>query len=137
VRVTGAVYLCFENEKVGREALKKLTDLPLEPGAWAALALARRGDKTAVPRVLELFDRMRDFGSVPNLFNVNLRLNAQVLLSNSALKSDVPQPPRAAPNRPWGHEVDYDELSAWWRQHSAKITLHDPWLDTLSKQKID
>jgi hypothetical protein len=132
VRVVGAVYLCFENEKAGIAELGKLTQIPDEPGAWAALTLARRGQKNAVPRMLEVFK-----GNPRGRFYTNLRFRAQVLLSNSAQKSGVPQPPRADPMRPWGDEVDFADFQAWWQQHEARITLHDPWLAMLSKQKID
>lgn len=134
VRVAGAVYLCFDNEKAGKEELAKLTKLEEEAGAWAALTLARRGDKNAVPRMIEIF---KGGDGRLTMVDVGLRFNAQVLLSNSAKHSGVIQPPRADPMRPWGHQVDYDELRAWWQQNSAKITLNDPWLDVLSKQKVD
>lgn len=132
IRVVGAIYLTFENDKLGKEELARLTKLPDEPGAYAALALARRGDKNAVPRLLEVFK-----GNPQGRFYTNLRLNTLALLSNSAKKSSVPQPTQNVPRLGWGDQVDFNALDAWWREHSAKVTLHDPWLETLARQKID
>jgi hypothetical protein len=134
VRVAGAIYLCFEDEKLGMNELAALAKLDDEAGAWASLVLARRGQKDAVPGVLQVFNAGHPRG---NRFYTNLRFNAQVLLSNSAHQSGVPQPPRADPMRPWGDEVDFAAIQAWWRQHAAKINVHDPWLERLTKQKID
>ena len=55
IRVAGAVYLCFEDADAGTAALKRMTEVDGDPGAWAALTLARRGHKDAVPRALEVF----------------------------------------------------------------------------------
>jgi hypothetical protein len=96
------------------------------------LTLSRRGDKDAMPRALQVFKE-----GTRGRFYTNLRFNTQVLLSNSAQKSGVPQPPRADPLRPWGDEVDFDAITGWWAKHADHITLHDPWLGPLSKQKMD
>lgn len=130
IRVVGAVYLCFENEKAGMKELEKLTKLDHEAGGWAALTLGRRGQKDAVPRVLELF---RDV-EVSNRFAVQLRLNALVLLSNSARKSGVLQPPREPV---WPDRIEFARINGWWQEHAKKITLHDPWMETFTRQKID
>src|SRR5262249_17031750 len=50
VRVAAAVYLCYEDEAAGVAELRKLLALPEEAGGWAALTLARRGFKDAMPR---------------------------------------------------------------------------------------
>src|SRR6185503_4199825 len=47
IRVAGAIYLSLENESEGVRALRSFMELPGDPGAWAALNLARRGDKEA------------------------------------------------------------------------------------------
>src|SRR5262249_18383913 len=54
IRVAGAVYLCFEDVEAGTAALRRMTAVEGDPGAWAALTLARRGHKDAVPRALEV-----------------------------------------------------------------------------------
>ncbi len=55
VRVAGAIYLCFEDPVAGTAALKRMTSIDGDAGVWAALTLARRGHKDAVPRALEVF----------------------------------------------------------------------------------
>ena len=95
------------------------------------MTLARRGNKDAVPRVLEIFGDKGEEG-LAGAFHRQLRSSALVLFSNSAHKSDLPQPPYDVSGN-----VEPKAIEAWWRQHSAKITLHDPWLEMLSKQKVD
>jgi hypothetical protein len=145
VRVAAAVYLCYEDEEAGVAALKKLTALEGEPGTWAALTLARRGHADAVPRLLEVFreadEKRARPGDSPDEFRAraaerdehdNLQARALELLSNSAKKSDVPQPPAwTRPNERFGR------LAAWWKQHGDKVKPHDPWLELLAKQKVD
>jgi hypothetical protein len=134
IRTTGAVYLCFENEKLGKEELNRLTKLEGEAGAWAALTLARRGDKTAVPRLLEVFTGPLTINNKQTLFERNLCQQALVLFSNSAQKSGIAQPPRASG---WMEHTDPKEIRAWWKQSADRIILHDPWMEKLARQKID
>jgi hypothetical protein len=137
VRVAGAVYLCYEDAEAGTAALKKLTPLEGDPGVWAALTLARRGDRTAVPRALEVFrdlpaeqkDKLGGMAGVPHR---NLQKRVLVLLSNSARAGGVPQPAL-----PENEEKRLDALLKWWKQHAEKITPQDPWLKLLEKQKVD
>lgn len=123
VRVAAAVYLAFEDERAGMVRLTELAKLTGDPGTWAALTLARRGDKRAVPRLLEVFATDGDSGmhGVPHR---NLQKRARELLSNSAAASGLPQP-------------QANDHQAWWKQHAAKVTLHDPWLPALAKLKVD
>jgi len=86
IQVAGAVYLCFEDETAGKTELKKLMKLPGEPGGWAALTLARRGEKDALPRAL---DMLQESGS---WHADSFRNQIRVLLSNSAKASGLPQP---------------------------------------------
>jgi hypothetical protein len=137
IRVAGAVYLCFEDETLGLKELAKLTDLEGEAGAWAALTLARRGRKSAVPRVLALFKDPVGEQVGPNRARVGhwqwyLRLRAVALLSNSAHKSGVAFPKVTADTT-----GNFDLLQQWWQQNAARVTLHDPWLAFLARQKID
>jgi hypothetical protein len=132
VRVAGAVYLCYEDADAGTAALKKLTHLEGDAGVWAALTLARRGDKSAMTTVLSVFreppadekDKLRGMGGVPH---GNLQKRVLVLLA-----SGVPQPPR-----PEDEAKRMDALVKWWGQHGEKVTLQDPWLKLLEKQKVD
>jgi hypothetical protein len=137
IRVAGAVYLCFEDEKLGLKELAKLTDLEGEAGAWAALTLARRGEKSAVPRVLALFKDPVGEQAGPKRARVGqwqwlLRLRAVALLSNSAHQSGVAFPKVTADTT-----GNFDALQQWWQQNAARVTLHDPWLAFLARQKID
>ena len=134
IRVTGAVYLCFENEKLGKEELTRLTKLEGDPGAWAALTLARRGDKTAVPRLLEVFTGPLRLDNKQTPFQRQICQQALVLFSNSAQKSGVAPPPRAPTYLEY---TDPTEIRAWWTQNADRILLHDPWMEKLARQKID
>lgn len=137
IRVAGAVYLCFEDADAGVAALKKLTKLGGDPGVWAALTLARRGHKDAVPRMLEVFhyDAAKDeiprsgMSSVPHR---NLQKRVLVLLSNSGRRGGVP-----LPEIPDDEEQVQAFLLDWWKRHGDRVVLHDPWMKTLEKQKID
>jgi hypothetical protein len=137
IRVAGAVYLCFEDAEAGITELRKLTSLEGDPGVWAALALARRGQKTAVPRVLEVFrelpkevkEAQSGMAGVPH---GNLQKRALVLLSNSAHAGNVPQF-----SLPEKSEEQFDYLVRWWRDNGDRVIMTDPWSQLLEKQKID
>lgn len=145
IRTAGAVYLCFEDKPSGMTQLRVLQTLPGDAGVWAALNLARRGDKTAMPRVLRVFEASgkSNMEGVPHR---NLQKRVLVLLSNSAKKSALPQP-LADFQPPQESEEDDSEnryaqklashLRAWWKQHEQKIELDDPWLPILEQQKVD
>lgn len=146
IRVAGAVYLFFENPKEGLAKLRELANLPGDPGVWAALNLARRGDKSVMPRALQIFasEGKSNMEGVPHR---NLQKRLLVLLSNSARHSKVPRPladfEKSKPSDNEGeNEVtrsarQYEHLQKWWKQHQEKIELHDPWLPLLEKQKVD
>jgi len=61
-----------------------------------------------------------------------LRLGALALLSNSAHRSKV-----SFPEVPADTSGSFDRLQQWWEQNGARVTLHDPWLAVLARQKID
>jgi hypothetical protein len=137
VRVAAAIYLSFENESEGVRALRELADTPGDPGAWAALNLARRGDKPAVSRALESFRRLPGptFWDVPHL---NLQKRLLVLFSNSAAESGVPQPERWRYARDDEDQVHfYEDLLQWWDKNRARLTLRDPWFHDWKRQKIE
>jgi hypothetical protein len=145
IRVAGAVYLAFENPALGVSKLEELTRLPGDPGGWAALNLARRGHKSAVPRALEMFSVAGARGHMSGVPHENLQLRLLVLLSNSAAASGLPQPsPPAEPNYEAGeaafkkHQEEYYRYFVrWWGENREKIELRDPWLETLARQKVD
>jgi hypothetical protein len=134
VRVAGAVYLAFEDENRGREELRKLSELPDDPGVWAALTLARRGERIAVTRLLEVFQR----SAAPTIAGAPHRvLQARVweLLSNSAARSGVPFP--FSGEDEYDSEAVYGGLIAWWLGNGHRIQMHDPWFESLARERID
>jgi len=142
VRVAGAVYLCFEDEKAGMLALAGLKDLPGDPGVWAALNLCRRGDLGAVERMLEVFAKAGETGSMADVPHRNLQKRVQVLLSNSARASGLEQPQTTdleweqAGDRVAERASDSSYL-IWFRANRDKLKLTDPWLEQLRRQKVD
>ena len=146
IRAAGAVYLCFENRAEGMAALREVAKLPDDAGAWAALNLVRRGDKSAMPRALELFATPGS-SSMTGAAHRNLGKRLLVLLSNSAHQSQVTAPlADFQTSETRVSEEDYEQLLArqqhehlrnWWKTNAAKIELNDPWLPLLQAQKID
>ncbi|HOD81664.1 MAG: hypothetical protein BWX88_01854 [Planctomycetes bacterium ADurb.Bin126] len=140
VRVAGAVYLCFEDEKTGMAELEKTKSLPGDPGAWAALNLARRGEKQAVERMLGVFNEPGE-SNMAGVPHRNLQKRVMVLMSNSAKASGLPQP------SPLRLQEDNDEARStkaigayylkWFQDNRQNLVLHDPWLAELSRQKMD
>jgi hypothetical protein len=137
IRVAGAVYLCFEDVDAGTAALKRATAVDGDPGAWAALTLARRGHKDAVPRALEVFRDLapverEQTGGMAEVPHRNLQKRVLVLLSNSARASGAAQP--VTPGQP---SSSFDSLLGWWKKHGDTLVLNDPWLGILEQQKVD
>jgi hypothetical protein len=69
-----------------------------------------------------------------------IRVHALVLLSNSAKKSGLPQPAVKGVKelaRVEDIAADREVLLQWWLKNGTRLTLHDPWLASLSKQKLD
>ncbi len=139
IRVTGAVYLCYENKSLGMLKLRDVLELDGDAGVWAALNLARRGDKAAVERALEVFAQEDDRGREGQLHE-RLQERLIVLLSNTAAHSGIPQPERAEAKE-GRRKIGSPELHAkylkWWRTHATQAVLFDPWLELLEEQKID
>jgi hypothetical protein len=98
IRTAGAVYLCYENKELGMTKLREMAKLPGDAGAWAALNLARRGDKEAMVRALEVFTEAGDIRMTGEMHR-HLQTRLLVLLSNSAHKSKIP--PRRWRPRSW------------------------------------
>lgn len=139
VRVAGAVYLAFEDPRAGEAALRSWMSLPGDAGVWAALTLARRGERAAVPRALEVFAMDPPRGSIASAAHFNLTDQVMVLLSNSAFSSGLELPAC----EPGGCTSEVDsrlegkELKEWWRKHGERLTPYDPWRDVLARQKVD
>jgi hypothetical protein len=137
IRVAGAIYLVFESEAEGVRALRQLSTLPDDAGAWAALNLARRGEKGAMTRALEVLRSLSGPG-VDSQFRRNLQKRLYVLLSNSAAQSGVRQP------EPWSYfdspvEQVYKNLRliSWWKTNETRLVLYDPWYEGLKAEKIE
>lgn len=142
VRCVGAVYLCFEDRELGMRKLEWLSQQDGDPGAWAALTRARRGDKSAMPRALEVFQTSGDsqHGTRSPLlsFHYNLQQRLRVLLSNSAKASGLAQPQHPRQFEHDGQQAKvYEYYLSWWNAMETKVGLSDPWLPTLEKQKVD
>jgi hypothetical protein len=126
--------MAFENKEAGLRALSKFAELPGDPGTWAALALARRGETDVVPRLLEVFQHRRRMGSFTKL----LRDQTRILLSNSASASNIRQP--ALPLLLGSAEQNFDYYNFymnWWKDNQPHLQLHDPWFEMLAEQKVD
>jgi len=146
IRVAGAVYLCFEDEKLGVKKLRKLTKLKSDPGVWAAINLVRRGDKSAMPRAMEVFDEMgsSNMAGVPH---GNLQKRLLVLISNSCAFSGIPMPKlKFGEKDPVNRQLDKRYITPeqakthnmeWWHANKDKIIINDPWLQMLTEQKVD
>ncbi len=140
VRVAAAVYLCFEDEQAGIQRLRKLTKLQGDPGVWAALTLARRGHKDAMPRALQVFESSgrSNMEGVPH---GNLQKRLLVLLSNSCSASGIAMPDfdlnSKAKKDPLFDRNNLTDAQQWWPKHQDRIKLTDPWLPLLAKQRVD
>jgi len=137
IRVTGAVYLCFEDEKAGMAALKQLSSLKGNLGIWAAFTRLRRGDKSAMPRALQALVEIED--SIDDRLFLDVRL--MVLLSNTAQASNIPAPPALQVLDPYSDNAkarqNQESIRSWWNRYQDRIILTDPWLQELSRQKCD
>jgi hypothetical protein len=135
VRVAAAVYLCFEDKELGMRKLKEFSALDGDPGGFAALNLARRGDKDAVPRALRLLENDGD----PQMVGVphrNLQKRLLVLLSNSAKASGLPPLP-IPPGASYEPRNSRQVLEEWWKEYRDRVILTDPWLPVWEAQKVD
>lgn len=142
IKASAAVYLCFDERKEGEEALRKMAMIKGDAGAWSALALASRGDKSAMLRALEVMAAHHE-GLVLTGNRGNLQKRLRVLLSNAASASGVPQPPSSPKEyAEWSERMLiqkqwHEALVNWWKANQEKITLADPWAKILEDQKVD
>jgi hypothetical protein len=138
VRVAGAVYLCFENREAGLAKLREFSALEGDPGVWAALNLAQRGERSAMLRALEVFatSGVSNMAGVPHR---NLQKRLMVLLSNTAKASNLsqPTPPEYEREDEANQKKIYDAYQEWWKANGEKAAISDPWLPLLGKQKVD
>jgi len=92
IRVAAAVYLALEDEEQGLPVLRGHLGQPDDSGAWAAVSLISHGERSAIPRALELL-RPSEAPRTQGNFHEVLRGRLLVLLSNIAHESRVPPPP--------------------------------------------
>ncbi len=139
VRVAAAVYLALHGEVAeGTAALRELSALPGDAGAWAALTLARRGDRAAVPRAIEALNPVHTGNTLPL---AHLEERVLELLSNTAAAAGLPGPWTQIPHTGVSRTTITGELYrshvAWWTEHGERVTPTDPWFGELSKQRVD
>lgn len=128
-RTAGAVYLLPLSHAEAHAALEGCAKIPGEPGAWAALTLARLGQASAVQRVLDLEGREEAGAS--------LRARLLPLLSNAARAARAPAPPLL---NLYSHTpADQEKLRAWWEANQVRVGPHlrDPWLEELAGQRVE
>lgn len=139
VRVAGAVYLSFEEKEEGLRQLREMTYLDGDPGAWAALSLARWGDKSSVARALEVF-RTGSGASVAGGFHRELQKRILILLSRSAQTSHISQPGL------WSVDMfNADRCQAqifqyyrdWWDRNQRRLSLRDDSLTLSVKSRVE
>lgn len=142
IKASAAVYLCFDDPEVGRKSLRQMMALDGDPGSWAALVLASRGDKSAILRAMEVMATPND-GGMLSVNHGNLQKRLRVLLSNVADQSRVSQPPPSPNEYPkLGEQMIvqkqwHEALIAWWKASQESITISDPWANLLDEQKVD
>ncbi len=142
IRASAAVYLCFDERNEGEKALRKMAMTEGDAGAWAALVLASRGDKSSMLRALEVMATPDD-GGMRSTNHRNLQKRLRVLLSNVANASGVSQPPSPPKEYPDQSEIIeiqkqwHEGLVSWWRENQEKIILVDPWAGILEEQRVD
>jgi hypothetical protein len=143
VKVAAAVYLCFEDLEAGLAALRRYTSLPGHAGHWAALTLVRRGSSEHMPRALEILREVPP-SHMPGIPHRNLQKRLIELLSNSARQSSLPLTPVTLPpsgadlaNAAQTYQGIYQSYAAWWKQYGDRVSLADPWMPVLEKQKVD
>jgi hypothetical protein len=124
IKVGSAIYLSFEDETIGITKLKQFAELPGDPGRWASLSLSRRGEKKYLTKILEAFDFSSEESNKFD-FHDFLRIEALILISNSAYESNIYFLPEKG------------KVNVWWKENEPKLKIVDPWFDILKKQKID
>jgi hypothetical protein len=143
VRSVAASYLAMEDEDSGSARLRTAMASDVPAGWYAALSLARRGDKRAADF---LVDNLEGFGladgRVGRYAAAELQIAEQllVLFSNSARSSGLAAPPdvRGAILNQARERYDREPaIRRWWHDVRGLIQLRDPWLEELRRLKCD
>lgn len=144
VRVAAAVYLCFEDKEAGMRELQELSKLPGIPGDWASVVRVERGDKSAMPRALNMLDPELHQDQTAYVYSpvfIAMRDRLQIVLSNTAYHHQIklPQPSMVenVEDMDAAAVSHYKALQSWWKKHQDKVELQNPWAEILEAQKVD
>jgi hypothetical protein len=130
IRVAAAIHLAFEDETKGRDALRKLTKLPGDPGAWAALTLVRYGERSAIARAAESLSAKHDDLTAGSQLRPLVVARLLEVVSNTAAAHNQPTPA-------WLTNKDAAARVQEFFAQNRHITPVDPWLPELRRQKVD
>lgn len=130
VRVAAAVYLAHEDETAGLAALREMAKLPGDAGSWAALSLARRGDRKALERVVEALTTELGGNGSGSLIRTMMTARLAELLSNSAAAAKLPPPSLNS------YGMRLEDARAFLDSHPDLVPV-DPWLSEIRKLRTD
>lgn len=124
VRLVSAPYLVHSGNSKGRMILEKLADSSDGLAEWANFLLASYGETARMERAIDALGSIgirRGTDAPPSL---NYRDCLEVVLSNSAAASHMPQPGRPASVDRYAVNFPLKllpHLKAWWERHKEKI----------------
>ena len=162
VQAAAAIYLSFEQPDMATTIMQQKAQLEGTPGAWAALALVRRGDSEYMTKALTLFDSYppehievlphggsqskplghRLFYQRPrHALEYCLKEHLFFLSSKYNLAPPIDHPNYASKSKPIWNEnrkMNHEEILKWWHRNKTIFTdTRDPLIDQLIAQKID
>lgn len=146
IQVAGSIYVAFDDKEKGDESLGRMVSIKGDPGAWAALALVRRGRTEHVPRLLEVFQAvahddkysMRSFD-----FHRSLQRRVAILMVNSSIDSGIQYPDYLNAvlsndiTKDAGDVVGYENIKKWWDSNRRQIRIDTSAEKMLSGVRID
>ncbi|MCC6155105.1 MAG: hypothetical protein IT367_15165 [Candidatus Hydrogenedentes bacterium] len=124
VRLVSAPYLVHSGNPKGRKVLEKLAGRSDGLAEWANFLLASYGETARMERAIDALGSIgirRGTDAPPSL---NYRDCLEVVLSNSAAASHIPQPGRPASVDRYAVNFPLKllpHLKAWWERHKEKI----------------
>jgi hypothetical protein len=133
VRVGAAIYRLIRGDSTAVAELRHEAEVPDVYGRygkyWAAVALARRGDRDAMDIAMEL---LTDKDSL--VVSSDLRAEVIALLSNSLQTSHLGSLSDATA---LGYYEALSSYRAAWMTHRSEVKLEDPWLADLVARHLD
>lgn len=127
IQTTAASYLSKIDFSAAKSTLEKLANGEGPSALYAAFALAKKGDKPSMKKLLESIGNQLQPFTLEYLW----QSQALVLLSNSAKTSHLPQPVSDLSS------ASSDHLGEWWTTYNSQLKLSDPWVPFLQKQGAD